>query len=195
MLRRVHIPIILTYIIIFTFVLYKNLKKNKEIPHIVVICILSLFLFYYYTENFLPFPIEKDTIELFKHNSYYIINFIPFKYLYMLYTKVSLHAIITYLSFKLIFFVPIGFLLGYICILSPIYHKFFISFFIPLLSMSGKILLSIILGYTFKNILIDDLIIETLLIFSGIKTYTLLNLKLIPRLKYKRGLKDEYYKS
>ncbi|MEG1254813.1 hypothetical protein [Clostridium sp.] len=198
MLRRHHIPIIFIYLIIITFIVYKNLKKNKSFWQIISICLCSFFLFYYYTASLLPLPIESDTIELFKETSNYIINFIPFSFIRMIYTNSSFENVLRYILLRLICLAPVGFLIGYIYMEFPKRVKIFISFLIPLSSITLKVILTLFFGYIFKNLVIDDILIEIISIFLGISLYNLYYIfvykKCLLMLKKERkDIDNEYY--
>jgi len=118
-------------------------------------------------------PIERDTIELFKETSNYTINFIPFSFMRIIYTNSSFENVLRYILLRLICLAPVGFLMGYIYMEFSRRVKIFISFLIPLSSITLKAILTLFLGYTFKNIVIDDILIEVMSIILGISLYNL----------------------
>ena len=194
MLNAYHIPIIGIYLIIITLILYRCLSEKKGVLEIVCIIIASFFIYYYYASSILPIPIEKITLDLFKEVNNNIVNLKPFNFLLSMYFNGSLNELIKYILIRVVCLLPIGFLIGYIYRKYSMYIKLFIAVMIPFISLIIKIGLSLLFNYVFKNIVVDDLLLEACIIGLGVILFNLWNLvsnKIIKKLK--KGSRNECY--
>lgn len=191
MITIYHIPILAIYLIIMIFVFYLNLKR-KTISYLIVISLISFFLYFYYCSNLLPIPIGKDSIEFFKEFYRCEISFIPFSFFQKLLKASSTQEILLFFTKQLIFFLTLGFLFGYIYRNKNKKIKISTILIIPLVSTVLKITFSSILGYIYKNIYLDLIVVEILFISIGMYIFYFAN-KMYIRISYNKGTKGEIH--
>ena len=152
------------FIIIPLFILLMILTKKRVKNPIWYLPILmfSIYLGCVLTITFFPLPISKEVISLMREQNYLSNNFIPFKSILHL-LKGDFNIILKNIFGNILLFVPLGF---FIPLLFEKFKNFKSVFLIGLLSSlsieSTQFLISLFLGFTYRNTDIDDIILNVI---------------------------------
>jgi len=151
------------YIVLFILfaVIYKIMgpeKKNWLIHSIFFVYLVGII-----SVTFFPFPIQKEEIEWGQVNHYLSNNFIPLKSTAEIISNGMSQVILRQIGGNIILLLPLGFFL-------PLFWKEKLTFakaislgFLSSLAIeTTQLLISTIIGYTYKIFDVDDLILNTI---------------------------------
>lgn len=161
-------------LLLFIVLLLLTNKKIKNYSGYLLILIFSIYLGTILTITFFPLPISKDVIILMREQNYLTNNFIPFASIIHL-LKSDSDIILKNILGNILLFLPLGFFVPIIFQkANNLIGIFIIGFLFSLLIESTQFLISLSLGFTYRNTDIDDIILNSIGCVIGYFIYKML---------------------
>lgn len=160
---------------IYIIALIVGVLKKYPISKHIILALISMYITLLIAVTLFPLPISKNLIELRRLDVVSTNNFIPFQSIYDLITNTNISTMLRNIVGNVLLLVPFGFLIPMLFKkLRNLKNIFIASLLFSFMIETTQFLISIILGFNYKIVDVDDVILNVMGGLIGYIAYKLI---------------------